>query len=69
MTSEPATNLLQLTAMNAPAITQAPNAVSQPPVRIPGSAYLAQLRGTSTTQRLTVWEERARKMGFPPSPR
>jgi hypothetical protein len=55
--------------MNAPAIAQAPNAVSQPPVRAPESAYLAQLRGTGTTPRLTVWEERARKMGFPPSTR
>ena len=55
--------------MNAPAIAQASNAVSQPPMVTATLAYLAQLRGTHTAQRPTVWEERARKMGFPPTPR
>jgi hypothetical protein len=57
--------------MNATTIAYAgiPKAVSQPPVLRPEPelADPAQQRGTS--QRLTVWEERARKMGFPPSSR
>ena len=62
---------LQPSDMNAATIAQAgiPKAVSQPPVlrREPELADHAQPRGTP--QRLTVWEERARKMGFPPSSR
>jgi len=59
-------------AMNATAFAQAliARAATQTPAPLPepeGADLNAQLRGTS--QRLTVWEERARKMGFPPSPR
>ncbi|MFI4932448.1 MAG: hypothetical protein ACHP83_19555 [Burkholderiales bacterium] len=55
--------------MNATAIAQAAvaKAMSQPPVRRP-EPELAD-RATGPSQRLTVWEERARKMGFPPSAR
>jgi hypothetical protein len=56
--------------MNAIAIARAPQAMRQPPV-LPGmperTALDATQRGPS--QRLPVWEERARKMGFPPSAR
>ena len=51
-------------AMNAVTIARAPQAVRQPPVR---AALDAAQR--SPSQRLPVWEERARKMGFPPSAR
>ena len=53
--------------MNAIAIARAPQAVRQPPV-----LHGVPERGTlDATQRrgLPVWEERARKMGFPPSAR
>jgi hypothetical protein len=56
--------------MNAIAIAPAPHAVRQPAVlhATPERAALdATLR--SASQRLPVWEERARKMGFPPSAR
>jgi hypothetical protein len=55
--------------MNATAIAQAAvaKAMSQPPVQRP-EPELAD-RAAGTPQRLTVWEERARKMGFPPSAR
>jgi|GEM_PF-5615787 len=59
-------------AMNATAIAQAAvsKAISQPPALRAEpelAGHGAPLRGT--LQRLPVWEERARKMGFPPSPR
>lgn len=57
--------------MNVSAIAQAElaKAASRPPVRSRQAepADHAALRGMP--QRLTVWEERARKMGFPPSSR
>lgn len=55
--------------MNATTIAQAgiPKAEGQPPVLRPEPELADHAQGTS--QRLTVWEERARKMGFPPSPR
>lgn len=55
--------------MNATTIAQAgiPKAVSQPPVLRPEPELAGQSRPHGTSQRLTVWEERARKMGFPPS--
>ena len=56
-----------MNAATAIAQAAAPKAESQLPVLRPESAYVAHSRGTP--QRLTVWEERARKMGFPPSPR
>jgi len=51
--------------MNAIAIARAPQAVRQPPVLrgVPERGAL------DAPQRLPVWEERARKMGFPPSAR
>jgi hypothetical protein len=54
---------------SASAEVRVPMAESQPPVLRPEPelADYAQLRGTSP--RLTVWEERARKMGFPPTSR
>jgi hypothetical protein len=56
--------------MNAIAIVRAPHAVTQPPVlhATPERAALDASR-RSASQRLPVWEERARKMGFPPSAR
>jgi hypothetical protein len=53
--------------MNARANAQAEvsKVVSQPPQRRP-EPWLAD---AGSSQRLPVWEERARKMGFPPSPR
>jgi len=56
--------------MNAIAIVRAPHAVSQPPV-LRGAAERAAVDAAqgSPSQRLPVWEERARKMGFPPSAR
>ena len=59
-----------MNAATAVAQAGASKGVSQPPAPRAESELAdphAQLRGTS--QRLTVWEERARKMGFPPSPR
>ena len=57
--------------MNATTIAQAgiPKAVSQPPVLRPGPELADHAQQGGTSQRLTVWEERARKMGFPPSSR
>jgi len=56
--------------MNAIVIAQAPHAVTQPPA-LRGAPERAALDATlrSAAQRLPVWEERARKMGFPPSAR
>ena len=56
--------------MNAIAIARAPHAVRQPPV-LHATPERAALDATlhATSQRLPVWEERARKMGFPPSAR
>jgi hypothetical protein len=53
--------------MNASANAQAEvsKAVSQPPQRR-AEPWLA---AAGPSQRLPVWEERARKMGFPPSAR
>ena len=69
--TEPAAGTLQPSTMNANTIAQAgvSKAVSQPPVLLakPEQAGFAHMGGTS--QRLPVWEERARKMGFPPSAR
>jgi hypothetical protein len=57
--------------MNATAIAQAviAKAVSQRPALLPEPELPDQAQPRGTSQRLTVWEERARKMGFPPSPR
>jgi hypothetical protein len=57
--------------MNATAIAQAviAKAVRQRPALRPEPELPDQAQPRGTSQRLTVWEERARKMGFPPSPR
>ena len=56
--------------MNAIAIAGAPHTVRQPPV-LRGVPEHVALDATqrSPSPRLPVWEERARKMGFPPSAR
>jgi len=53
--------------MNATAVAEAEvvKVVSQPPLRRPEPWMAA----AGPSQRFTVWEERARKMGFPPSSR
>jgi len=57
--------------MNASTIAQAgvSKAVSQPPVLRVGPEQTGHAHLGGTLQRIPVWEERARKMGFPPSAR
>ncbi|HSW26654.1 MAG TPA: hypothetical protein VLJ62_28125 [Burkholderiaceae bacterium] len=56
--------------MTAIAIARAPQVVRQPPV-LRGAPERSAVDATqrSPSPRLPVWEERARKMGFPPSAR
>jgi hypothetical protein len=57
--------------MNAPATAQAlmPQASGLPPAQHGKAEPAAHAGQAATSQRLSVWDERARKMGFPPSSR
>ena len=57
--------------MNAQPHAQAaiPNTLRPTPVRHGASAPADHAERHTAPQRLSVWDERARKMGFPPSTR
>jgi hypothetical protein len=57
--------------MNAPATAQAlmPQVSGLPPAQHGKAEPAAHAGQAATSQRLSVWDERARKMGFPPSSR